>query len=357
MTKTGPASGPPPGPSGPSGPPSGPSGSPSGHGEAGLHGQAAAAFRALADRLCDALEGAEAEAALPPEGEGSPARSPRARFSREDWRREDLPPVAPPPNPPSGARAAPPPAPEMEGGGRSALLEGGAVLEKAAVNYSDVHGVFSERFAGQIPGTEASRAFAATGVSIIAHPRSPHLPTAHLNIRHIQTGRGWFGGGADITPMGPLPRSAWGADPALTRFHMAMKSVCAAHPEAADYPRFRDWCEHYFWLPHRGETRGDGGIFWDYMGASEGSEVALQKDDDGLKFCLALGKIFAAVYGAILREGAARPWNESDRAAQLRRRGRYAEFNLLYDRGTRFGLETGGNPTTILSSLPPLAGW
>lgn len=232
---------------------------------------------------------------------------------------------------------------EGGGGGFTRVLEGGALFEKAGVNWSDVRGELPEDFARQIPGE--GRAFRATGVSLVLHPLTPMVPTVHANFRFLEKGeRRWFGGGADLTPYYP-----WRED--VVHFHRTWKTVCDRH-DPAHYPRFKKWCDEYFTLPHRGETRGVGGIFFDYLEGSD--EAGLERV---FAFVRDAGEAFLDAYVPIAERRRAEPYGEAERAFQLWRRGRYVEFNLLYDRGTVFGLKTGGRTESILMSLPPLARW
>jgi len=268
-------------------------------------------FETLRDRLTAGLEAVEDElAAEQPEG------GPAGRFERKSWTR------------PGG------------GGGTMAILRG-RVFEKAGVNVSTVHGEFSEEFRKQIPGAEKDPRFWVSGISAVIHPRSPHVPAAHMNTRHIVTTKAWFGGGADLTPVFPNDRDT--AD-----FHAALKSACDAE-DASYYPRFKEWCDRYFFLPHRNEPRGVGGIFFDYHDTGD-----FERD---LRFTRRVGEAFLAIYPELVRRHFRKPWTEAERRAQLVKRGRYVEFNLLYDRGTLFGLRTGGNTEAILMSLPPEVMW
>jgi coproporphyrinogen III oxidase len=226
------------------------------------------------------------------------------------------------------------------GGGRTKILTGGAVFEKAGVNFSEVFGRMAEDLARQIPG--AGLDFTATGISLVLHPQSPMVPTVHANFRFLTKGdREWFGGGADLTPYYPFRED-------VVHFHRVWKEVCDRHPRAADYTRFKKWCDEYFFLPHRNEPRGVGGIFFDYLENEWPLLFAFVQD---------AGSAFLDAYLPIVRRRLDVPYTARHRAFQEFRRGRYVEFNLLYDRGTLFGLKTAGRIESILMSLPPLARW
>ena len=223
------------------------------------------------------------------------------------------------------------------GGGRSRVVTDGAVFEKAGVNFSEVFGQMSPEFAKQLPGEGLD--FTAAGISLVLHPRNPKAPTVHANFRFITKGeKAWFGGGADLTPYYPYRDD-------VIHFHKTWKTVCTRHSPPVDYPRFKKWCDEYFYLPHRQEPRGVGGIFFDYL---EGDFDAL------FRFVRDCGDSVLDAYGPIVRKRKDEPYNDQERLFQEFRRGRYVEFNLLYDRGTIFGLKTGGRTESILMSLPPV---
>ena len=272
--------------------------------------RAAAWFRKLRDRLCAAMETLESDG---------------ARFERTIWKRSD------------GA--------EDLGGGEMSMLHG-TVFEKAGVHISTVYGEFSEQFRSQIEGAADDPRFWASGISVIAHPRNPHAPTAHMNTRMVVTTKGWFGGGGDLTPMLKTQRHA--DHPDTKDFHKAYKSACDAH-DAAYYCDFKEKCDKYFFLPHRNENRGTGGIFYDHLNTGDW--------DKDFAFTQDVGRAFLDVYPDIIARRKDTPYSDEEREAQLVQRGRYVEFNLLYDRGTTFGLKTGGNVDSILSSMPPEVRW
>ena len=275
----------------------------------------------------------EAMQALEDAFAGAPDARPPGRFAIEPWQRTDA----------SGAPG---------GGGFMAMLRG-RLFEKLGAHRSVVHGAFPAEFAAQIPGAAEDPRFWAAGVSVIAHPWSPHVPTAHMNVRLVRTTKTWFGGGADLTPMLDARRTQ--DDPDSVAFHAAMRAACERHPKAADAERFEAWCDEYFLLRHRNEPRGVGGIFFD--GLNSARDAGNSAFDADFAFVRDVGSSFVAIYSEIVRRNAVLPWTAVEREEQLVGRGRYVEFNLLYDRGTIFGLKTGGNVASILSSMPPEARW
>lgn len=273
-------------------------------------------FEDLRDRICAEFERIEDEL------QGTHCDKVPGRFGRKTWRREH------------GTSG------EDRGGGTMALMRG-RVFEKVGVNVSTVFGEFSPEYRVLIPGAAQDPRFFASGVSLVAHMRSPRVPAVHMNMRYIVTTCAWFGGGADLTPMVPQ-------EPDSRDFHAALRAACDAH-DPGYYPRFKEWCDEYFFLPHRGEARGVGGIFYDYLDSGEHAH--------DFAFTRAVGEAFLDAYPELVRRHMDEPWTDPEREHQLVRRGRYVEFNLLHDRGTKFGLMTGGNVEAILMSLPPEARW
>ncbi len=288
--------------------------------------QAAASkwFRDIRDTICQRFEQLEDElSANAPKGHMD-----AGRFERKPWERENS-------GQPNESGSV------LHGGGEVSIMRG-RVFEKVGVNISTVYGTFSEDFAKQIPGAvESDGAFWASGISLVAHMQSPLVPAVHMNTRMICTSKSWFGGGADLTPM-------FEDEADTAAFHSAFQECCDKH-DPDYYPKFKKWCDEYFFLPHRNEPRGIGGIFYDYLDNNNWeADFAFTQD---------VGRTFADIYPAIVRKSLNKEWSDDQREHQLIKRGRYVEFNLLHDRGTQFGLKTGGNTEAILMSMPPEVKW
>jgi len=278
--------------------------------ETTLRNQSITLFKILQKSIADALEASDAQ----------------GRFTASSWERPDE-------------------SASYGGGGISLLLEQGRIFEQAGVNFSAVEGTLPAEMVERLTGQREAAPFFATGVSLVVHPISPHIPTTHANVRYLEVGaRAWFGGGLDLTPFLLYDEDA-------THFHQVLKSTCDRHdPEA--YLKYKKWCDDYFYLPHRGETRGIGGLFFDYLGREGNPEPSTF-----LPFVREIGESFVECYLPLVERRAATPWTNEEKTFQLHRRGRYIEFNLLYDRGTLFGLKTGGRVSSIFMSFPPQACW
>ncbi len=268
-------------------------------------------FEQLRNEICTCFENLEDQA-----NDSQLGAQKAGRFERSSWQRDG-------------------------GGGGQISVMRGRVFEKVGVNISVVHGTFPENFKGQIPGAQTDGRFWAGGISLVAHPQNPFVPAAHMNTRFVVTSKSWFGGGGDLTPIMPANTQA-------EHFHASLEACCGRH-DAEYYAKYKKWCDEYFYLQHRDEPRGAGGIFYDYLDSGDwNADFAFTQD---------VGRSFASAYEEIVSQTMNKGWSDDDRHHQLVRRGRYVEFNLLYDRGTLFGLKTGGNIEAILMSLPPEVRW
>jgi coproporphyrinogen III oxidase len=273
-------------------------------------------FSSLQSQICTVFKNIEEKASLEGKGIKDPAEEGSGQFTSRAWQHH------------------------QGGGGISQLLKG-RVFEKVGVNVSTVYGEFPPEFRAQIPGAEEDPRFWASGISLVSHMWSPWIPAIHMNTRMIETTKSWFGGGIDLTPMFPDEEEA-------RLFHDGLQKICQEH-DATYYDRFKKWCDEYFYLAHRGEPRGVGGIFFDYINSGDW--------ETDFAFVQSVGKYIMDIYPLLIERNLDRPWGQKERQHQLYRRGRYVEFNLLYDRGTVFGLKTGGNVESILMSLPPEVKW